>query len=196
MKKILVLYGSYGGGHVSAAKAIYNNILENHKDVEVKLLDCIENTSKYFNIVSTKTYTRIAKSAPWAWGKIYKHSNSGSLYRLTTNSNKLMAIKFNLYLKEYAPDIIISTHPFSSAICSYLKKKNKLQCKVVTVLTDFEIHNQWLVNQKYMNDYFVSTDEMKKEMVNLGINYKKIFVTGIPVSERFTETFNKNKIYE
>ena len=62
-------------------------------------------------------------------------------------------------------------------------------------MTYFEIHNQWLMNNKYTNDFFVSNEHMKNEMIKLGINQNKIFVTGIPVSERFSCTFNKLEIF-
>lgn len=196
MKKILILYGSYGGGHLSAAKAIYNYIKENYEDVKIEILDCMEYINKYVNILSTKAYTEIAKKAPWAWGKVYRSAEKGPLSKISNNSNKIMARKLNTYLKEFEPDLIISTHPFSSNMCSYLKKKNKLQCQIATIMTDFEIHNQWLINNKYTNDFFVSNEHMKEEMVKLGINKNKIFVTGIPVSERFSSNFNKLDIYK
>lgn len=196
MRKILILYGSYGGGHLSAAKAIYNYIKENYEDVTIEILDCMEYINKYVNILSTKAYTEMAKKAPWAWGRVYKSAEKGPLSKISNNSNKLMARKLNTYLKEFEPNLIISTHPFSSNMCSYLKKKNKLQCQIATVMTDFEIHNQWLINNKYTNDFFVSNEHMKDEMINLGINGNKIFVTGIPVSERFASNFNKLDIYK
>lgn len=195
MKKILILYGSYGGGHLSAAKAIYNYISKNYTDVTVEMLDCIKYINKYVNILSTKAYTEMAKKAPWAWGRVYKSSEKGPLSKISNNSNKLMARKLNTYLKDFNPDLLISTHPFSSNMCSYLKRKNKLQCKIATIMTDFEIHNQWLMNNKYTNDFFVSNEHMKTKMVKLGINANKIFVTGIPVSERFSCNFNKLDIF-
>jgi len=195
MKKILILYGSYGGGHLSAAKAIYNYINENYTDVTVEILDCIENINKYVNIISTKAYTEMAKKAPWAWGKVYKSAEKGPLSKISNNSNKIMARKLNLYLQNYNPDLIISTHPFSSNMCSYLKRKNKLQCKIATIMTDFEIHNQWLMNNKYTNNFFVSNESMRDKMINLGINENKIFITGIPVSERFSYNYNKLEIF-
>jgi len=196
MKKILILYGSYGGGHLSAAKAIYNHIKENYTDTTVEMLDCIEIINKYLNVITTKAYTEMAKKAPWAWGKVYKSSEKGPLSKISNNSNKIMARKLNYHLKQFSPNLIISTHPFSSNMCSYLKRKNKLQCQIATIMTDFEIHNQWLMNNKYTNDFFVSNEIMKKKMVELGINEKKIFVTGIPVSERFSNEFNKLEIFK
>ena len=43
MKKILVFYGSYGGGHLSAAKSIASHLDKVYgSDVEIKIVDCIE----------------------------------------------------------------------------------------------------------------------------------------------------------
>ena len=41
MKKILILYAAYGGGHYSAAKSI-KEFLDNNYEVETEIIDCIE----------------------------------------------------------------------------------------------------------------------------------------------------------
>ena len=62
MKKILVFYGSYGGGHLSAAKSIENHIKNNYPDIEIKLVDCIEYINKHLNkILAAKENTKPAK---------------------------------------------------------------------------------------------------------------------------------------
>ena len=45
MKKILILYAAYGGGHLSAAKSIKEYIDNNFENVETNIVDCI----KYIN---------------------------------------------------------------------------------------------------------------------------------------------------
>ena len=105
-----------------------------------------------------------------------------------------MANKLNVLLQEVKPDLVISTHPFSTQMCAVLKGKGKIDCKLATILTDYHIHDQWLVDYKYVDYFFVSNDQMKVEMVMKGINSQKIFVTGIPVSERFLENFDKKQI--
>ena len=45
MKKILIFYASYGGGHLSAAKSIESVINEQYSNIETKLVDCM----KYIN---------------------------------------------------------------------------------------------------------------------------------------------------
>lgn len=195
MKKILILYGSYGGGHLAAAKTIRSSLEQNYKDqVEVEIIDCIEYINKYINKVSTEAYKELAKKAPWMWKHVYKNAQTGALSQISTTTNKLMSYKLNLLLQESKPDLIISTHPFATQMCAMLKQKDKINCKLATILTDYHIHAQWLVLYKYVDYFFVANDQMKIDMIMEGISSQKIFVTGIPVSERFLQKYNKQEI--
>lgn len=194
MKKVLIFYGSYGGGHLSAAKSIRGYLEKNYPDLEIQMVDCIEYINKYINKVTTGAYKELAKKAPWAWKQLYKDSKDGALAKISTTSNKVMALKLNLYIQEFAPDLIISTHPFSTQMCGYLKKKEKINCKLATILTDFEIHEQWLEFAEYQDFFFVSNEQMKSDMINKNIEENKIFVTGIPVSDRFLKEYSREEV--
>ena len=71
MKKILIFYGSYGGGHLSAAKSIKEYIEKNYTDTDVVMLDCIEYVNKIINKLTTKAYADMAKNAHWIWKQLY-----------------------------------------------------------------------------------------------------------------------------
>lgn len=107
-----------------------------------------------------------------------------------------MAIKLKNLIKEKSPDIIISTHPFSSQMVSYLKKKQKINPILATILTDFASHKQWLIGHEYTDFFFVSNDNMEQELCDFGVEKSKIHVTGIPMSSRFFEAFDRNTILE
>ena len=196
MKKVLIFYAAYGGGHLSAAKSIQKYITENLTDVESEMVDCMKYINKPLEKVTTGAYREMAKKAPKLWGKVYFDSEKGLLSEISKDSNKLMAKKLSKLINEINPDLIISTHPFSSQMASYLKGKGKIDCEIATILTDFAIHKQWLVGSEYTNNFFVSNDTMKNDMIDLGINENKIHVTGIPMSDRFFETFDKEAIYK
>lgn len=196
MKKILIFYGSYGGGHLSAAKSIRDYIEKNYSDSQVELVDCVEYVNKLFNKLTTKAYKDFSKNARWIWKHLYYDSESGSLSRICNTINRLMAIKLNRLIQEFQPDLIISTHPFSSQMCAILKEKGKLNCKVATILTDYTPHNQWLVKSEFIDYYFVAQQGMVDDLVSRGVNKDKIHVTGIPLSSRFLQSYNKQKILE
>lgn len=100
-------------------------------------------------------------------------------------------------LDEYDPDIIISTHPFATQMISYLKKKGLVSCFLATILTDFAPHEQWIVGKDYGDLFFVSHEKMKRELIeNFDIEQSKIFATGIPLSNKFLEHYNKKSLKE
>lgn len=196
MKKILILYAKYGGGHLSAAYSIQNYIEENYLEYDIRTVDCVEYINGLLSAVTTSAYKQMAKKAPWAWKKVYYNSQKGKLAKISSSLNKKMANKLHNLFREYLPDLVISTHPFASQMTSYLKETNKTDCKLATVLTDFASHDQWLVGKEYCDLYFVSNENMKHELLEAQIPENKIHVTGIPISERFSENYNKDEIFK
>lgn len=194
MKKILIFYASYGGGHLSAAKSIMECINTNYKDTQTELIDCMKYINKTIEKVTTSGYKEMAKKFPWAWGKVYSNSQRGPLAHITSSSNKVMAVKLLKLLREKQPDLIISTHPFGSQMCSYLKRKGKISSEIATIMTDFSPHDQWLVGSDFTDYFFVSHNKMKDYLISKNIASSKVHVTGIPISNRFLLHYNRQEI--
>ena len=194
MKKVLIFYASYGGGHLNAAKSIKECIDTNYPNYETELIDCMKYINKPIEKITTAAYREMAKKAPWAWGKIYSDSQKGPLAHISSRSNKIFAIKLLKLLREKQPDIIISTHPFGSQMCSYLKRKGKITAEIATIMTDFSPHDQWLVGSDFTDYFFVAHDKMKDYLISKNIPEEKIFATGIPISSRFLKQYNKEEI--
>ena len=196
MRKVMIFYASYGGGHLSAARSIKECIETNYPDVDVALVDCMEYVNKAVNSVTKMAYTEMAKKAPKTWGKLYWNSQKGPIAQISTVSNMILSQKLCKLLKSFKPEIIISTHPFGSQMCAYLKKQGKLTAKLATVMTDYAPHDQWLVFNKYVDYFFVSHEGMKKKLHEKNIPNAKIFATGIPLSNKFLLKYNKSQILE
>lgn len=197
MKKILILYAAYGGGHLSAAKSLKEYIDNNFNGVETNLIDCIEYINKALNKITTGAYKKIAIKAPWAWKHVYYHSEKGALSKISSTTNKLIARKLFSLFKDYNPNLVISTHPFATQMTSYLKRKGKINCKLATILTDFAPHDQWLVGNEFGDYFFVAHDGMKDSLINnFNISYEKIYTTGIPISNKFSLYLNSDEIYK
>lgn len=191
MKKILIFYASYGGGHLSAANSIKQYIDDNFSDCETKLVDCMLYVNKPINRITTTAYKEMVKKFPWAWGEVYSHSQKGPIAHISSTANNLLAKKLLKLLKEYKPDIVISTHPFGSQMVSYLKRKALIECSLSTIITDFAPHEQWLVGKEQVDYFFVSHEKMREKIINSNIPENKVFSTGIPLSNKFLMHYNK-----
>ena len=196
MKKVLIFYAAYGGGHLSAARSIKEYLEEHFDDIDIQLVDCMKYVNKAIEKLTTTAYNEMAKKVPWAWGRIYSKSKKGPIAQISNTSNKILALKLNKLLQEYEPDVIISTHPFGSQMCTVLKAKGKIHAKIATVMTDYAPHDQWLVNSDLVDYFFVAHDGMKHSLEEKGIPENKIFATGIPLSNRFLKSYHKNEILE
>ena len=93
MKKVLIFYASYGGGHLSAANAINEYIKNNYPNIETEIIDCMKYVNKHLEKLTTVAYKEMAKKAPWAWGTIYYTSQHGLVAELSSTSNKILARK-------------------------------------------------------------------------------------------------------
>jgi processive 1,2-diacylglycerol beta-glucosyltransferase len=192
--KIIVFYASYGGGHLSAASSIKQYIEEHYLDVDVRLVDCVNYINKGIDKISTGAYKSITRNAPAVWGEIYKLAKDGPIANISATIGKQMSRKILKLFDEFQPYVVISCHPLGNQMTSYLKQKGKTNCILATVMTDFASHNKWLVGNEYVNHIFVSHEGMKREIVSKGIPESKVHATGIPLSNRFLQHFDRAEI--
>ncbi len=197
MRKVLILYAKYGGGHLSAANALQTYIKENYSQTtEVNCIDCVEYVSKIFSNITTGAYKKMTRKFPNMWKKTYYGAKNGLISAISEKMNHVMARKLNKLLQELNPDIVISTHPFATQMINYLKQCGKTNCKLATILTDFAPHIQWLIGNEYTDLFFVSNNIMKQTLINnYKINEEKIYITGIPLSNKFTHSFSDDETY-
>ena len=105
MKKIIIFYASYGGGHLSAARSIKEYIDNNFNDVETEIVDCIHYISKRIDKMTTSAYKYMAKNAPKLWGNVYNNSQKGFLAKFSNTANRFLASKLYHLFQEEKPDI-------------------------------------------------------------------------------------------
>lgn len=192
--KVLILYVSYGNGHKSAAVALERYLQTYDENVEVQVMDSYKYLNRLIHKITVKAYDFFSYRTPKIWKYIYYQSEKGLLAYLSKQMNQILSYKLNRYFKEYQPDVIISTHMFNNSMCGYLKKKGRLNCKVITVITDYVLHNEWLVNAQYLDMICASNATMKSDLIKRGFDENKIRITGIPVSPQFNESKDKQQI--
>lgn len=196
-KKIMILYASVGGGHFKAADGIKNYIIENYPEYKVEMIDALHYTSKVVDKIVIDSYLNMAKYSPKVWGDIYKYSEKQySVANFSNMVQKMLSQKLFKLFKDEQPDIVISTHPFITAMVASLKKHNKTSARLCVVITDYASHKFWELRPEFVDMYFVASEEIKYDLIHKNISAEKISVTGIPVGPAFLKDYNKNDIYK
>jgi len=198
MKKILIVYATAGEGHKRAAVAIKDafDILR-PADTEVKLIDALDYTKDFFKWFYPRSYLFMVTYIPTIWGLFYYALDWKWLYpvvkfarRVVNKSNAGLLEKF---LREYDPDMVVTTHFLACEVVSNLKRQGRIKAKLITCVTDFRMHSFWFSGQ---TDHFcVSFKETEADLVKKwNCPPHKINITGIPIHQKFYAPKNKDEI--
>ena len=192
-KNILVVTASMGSGHNKAANAVAEAIKRKYPVNKINVIDFMSTETAYFNSLVKDIYLKMLDHTPSVYEFFYKFT-SDSTKGSTIQSVFAHAMKKDMreLIKKYEADMVICTHPFPCAAASYLKQTGEINIPLITVMTDFCVHQFWLY--KNIDIYFTANDLLKKERVNQGLLEERIFVTGIPVGYNFRVDYNRDDL--
>lgn len=187
----LILSVSAGGGHGHAAEAIKSYIKIHEPYSRIRVIDTIKYINPILDKVIIGSYLKTIKITPQLFGKLYNFAETDDgIATLSSKVNSLLTSKLLPLIKDFKPQIIITTHPFTTEMLSILKQKGDLDTPVVCVMTDYAPHAFWI--HKKIDRYIVSNSDMIDEMVQRGVKKDIIFDLGIPTKPEFIGTFDKS----
>jgi len=194
--KVLITYASAGAGHRRAAEAIYNYLKANRNDLQLELVDVLPFSGGFFRFCYNCGYPFLVHQAIWLWGFFFWLTEFRPTRGLSRKSaliaNYLGCYKFVAYLIQERFDFIISTHFLNSELAANLKLKNKIQAKLITVITDFGVHPFWVCRGTDL--YIAACGLTRDKLLNMGVPSDKIQAFGIPFSSSFVKTQNRNQL--
>lgn len=197
-RNILILYTNYGTGHYMAAKAIEEYINNNYSNYNVSVLDPLTFSRPLINKLFAKIGKIVATKFRKFRGKLY---NKKMYQNYLKNSWFFMLCtklfwtkKLQTKLLEFNPDVIISTQVGPTGLVA--AHKNLFNAKLISVFTDYGLHRMYTIAHDSIDLFCVPTDDIKSQMINIGINKNKIKVTGIPVHSKFVlkDNYDKEKL--
>lgn len=184
--KVLILTIPAGGGHYHTAKAIEEN-LSNQENTECRILDVAKNGNKFVAGVISKGYVFVSTYLPWGYRFFYNLMDKRTRHSYTFVSyllDLLLGKKLLEYIKEYKPDVIVSTHLFATVILNLRAKKHKIGAKVISIITDFTVHPMW---EQATSDYFITASELLNgEAERKFGTTKNVLSLGIPIKSGFS----------
>jgi processive 1,2-diacylglycerol beta-glucosyltransferase len=184
LRNVLILSASAGAGHVRAAQAVERAFSEMKAAHSVRHVDTLEYTNPLFRRLYSKAYIDMVNRMPEVLGWLYDfYDNPAKDDRLQVAFDKLNTRPFVKMLEQYQPDLTVCTHFVPAEIISWLIGKGALKTRQAIVVTDFDVHAQWLCPN--YEHYFVALDETRAHLTELGSPPEKVSVTGIPIDPAF-----------
>ena len=184
--RVLILSVSAGTGHLRAAQAL-EKAAQAHPDVgEVKHIDALRHTNKVFRRFYGRFYIDLVRSAPVLLGWFFDAQDEP----WKTEKMRLMLDRMNTgplvrQIKKFKPDITICTHFLPTEILSHLMKREKIETRLATTVTDYYVHAMWL--SRRFHHYFVANEESQVQLENIGFPPEAITLSGIPIDPVFAE---------
>ena len=185
MKKVLILTVSNGESYNMVARAIANGFATRYSSVSFKIIDIFRvNKSLEFNFAGEDSLKeKIAHKIENDRYSKAKHSDNIEQKKKIINKYISTAeIYVERCIKNYEPDIIISTHIFPAVIISNMEMDNNI--KTIFVSADYTT-SPYLELAKNLDLYVVNSKAMANEYVSFGIEKTKCMLLGIPLINRF-----------
>ena len=192
-QKVLIVYGSGGMGHVTAAKAIEEVFKTKYPHLILANVDIFSFAWGWFHHAVVDGYNYISAQWPQFWGFLYRIFNKSSRHGPLNFLGRLGIMRrFIDYIQEFQPDFIVTTHPLPARLIAASKKQRLIDIPSSLVVTDFGCHSFWV--DPNINYYFTATPGVKMCLQNYQVPAEKIIVTGIPIEAKFSQPVKRDVI--
>ncbi|AOT69092.1 MGDG synthase family glycosyltransferase [Geosporobacter ferrireducens] len=186
---------SAGEGHNQVAKTVADQLKNHDPGHNVEIIDTFNYMHPHLHKIVFEAYIKSIKYIPALYGFIYKRSEytDSSITDVSEFLNKVLLSKKLLRLiDDFKPDVIVCTHPFPAEALSVLKRKNKINIPIISILTDYAIHPSWI--NKEVDYYILPSENFIHEFQYWQIPPEKGRFLGIPVDEKFKAQLDRNQL--
>lgn len=184
--RILICSASVGAGHVRAAEAIELALRRHDAAPTIANHDVLALMPPAFRRVYRDGYFDLVSRAPRVLGWLYdKTDRPFHKDQVRAKVEQAGAGKLLKMIREFDPDLAICTHFLPTVLLDRERRHGCLRARIVTVVTDFEVHGMWLSVPS--DHYFVATGEARAHLEALAIPPESITESGIPTHPLFAE---------
>lgn len=195
--KILFIHATAGAGHQKAAEALFFSLRDQGKH-QVQMIDILDYTSPFFKKMYRDSYSFLVTKIPGVWGVVFGLLDVSWMYPVMSFGRRIYNHWYSARLREFLIkekfNVIVTTHFMSNEVVSALKRKKLIQAKLVSVVTDFDVHRIWLGSG--VDQYCVASEWTKTKLKTLGVDEAKIKVTGIPTHQKFSQSYDIGTLKE
>lgn len=182
--KIILFYSSIGQGHISAARAIEQEILKKDSSALVIMKDIRDFMDPLRRKLDEQIYWFVAKNLPDLFDSLFismqeQGNKAGSLAWLPNDYPDQKVLE---YLKAETPDAVLATHYGSAQVLGTLREKGCIpDIKIGWLHTDY-FEGYFPRISKRIDRTFLAHPELENRWLAAGVHPELVETTGMPVS--------------
>jgi processive 1,2-diacylglycerol beta-glucosyltransferase len=191
--RVLILSASAGAGHVRAAEAVEAALGRSGAPLTIANYDVLTLITPALRKVYRDGYLEMVRRAPRLLGWLYEATDRPfHKDRVLQRFEQVNAQRLLKRIRDFDADVAVCTHFLPTALLHRERRNGRCRARIVTVVTDFEVHGMWLAAPS--DHYFVATEEAKAHLEALGIAPATITASGIPTHPVFTESKDRARL--
>ena len=184
LKRVLVVYSRVGGGHLSAARALADE-LESSGKATTTLVDAYLEGGRFPATLIPAAYARLARAHPRLWSMVYHRSTSLNPQWVL---GPFLKTGFERQIAEFGPDVVVSVLPAINGLLA--RAANYTGARLEVVLTDWHsVHRFWVAPG--VSHYTAPTESARHDCIRFGAPPDSIDVVGIPVRREFATPIDR-----
>lgn len=193
MKRILIVSIVSGLGHLRAAQAVEKALKKNPGRLRVKHINILDYLPELYSIAFKSGYAFVTKNFPLLYSFMYESTNKYPWPKNYLKQSQWLARhtkRFLRVIREFRPDIIVSTHYLPTQLIGEYKRHFQLSAKLVAVLTDYNVHAYLL--QDNVDVYILPDRRLSAEFRKQGFK-NRILSLGIPTDPALKKKINRER---
>ena len=177
--RILIVYSRVGGGHLSAARALAEE-LDSTGGAVTRLVDAYVDCGRFPLTRFPAAYAWLARDHPRWWSTLYHGTRRGPAPELLLHP--FLDRGLRRVLRAERPDVVISVLPVVNGLVAAAAAQVGAPCDVV--FTDWNaIHPLWVA--RGVRHYTAPTESARADALRFGARPECVDVVGIPVRRAF-----------
>jgi len=191
--RVLILSASAGAGHLRAAEALEVASKAHFPQAEVTNLDTFQLISRPLRKLYGEGYLNLVTHAAPIVGHLYDLTDKPvEKDDLRVRIERAAAGRLRRKVRELNPALVICTHFLPASLLMHEVREHGLDTKVVTVVTDFDVHGLWVAPRTH--HYFVANNDAHVLLCSQGVTSEAVTVTGIPTHPSFAEEKDRSTL--
>jgi 1,2-diacylglycerol 3-beta-galactosyltransferase len=184
---VLFLIADTGGGHRSVAQAVAEALMRDHPGrFSPVLVDPLSGPASSQPLRrAVRLYGHVTRHAPWAWGVLYRATDSRRVVQLLRRTLLRFADRpVADAVTRLQPGVIVSCHPLTTEAAVRASRQAACRTPVATIITDLvSVHAAWPHGRA--DRVVVPSAEARQRCIRGGVGEGRCAQLGLPVSPAF-----------